>query len=286
MNEKREEKLRDKPTLKSGVIPRIIVAIVAILLIAMGVILQAYMPVVQFLAIVAACMAVILILLWLPEQTSKYTTKYLEYIDARLRAHIKITQDHREEIHFLRNRMEDLCGILIDGTPDRFSWEYFWKLVRDLKDDIVADTTFQPDIVLSIGRSGAIVGAFLATNMDTLMHIGIDRINDWRKQDSKLYRTVQIIPSPTVFSKELEGRNILCVMSECNTGMTLRAVREELDKIKGIQAIKEAVLFRTVTSMYFPAYVGEEDKGDRPGFPFRSSGWDSTSRGPASSSGE
>lgn len=70
------EKLGDKPAFpKSGVIPQIIMAVIAILLVALGVILEQYRPVAQFLAITFACIAIIYVLLWLPDRVSEYTTE-------------------------------------------------------------------------------------------------------------------------------------------------------------------------------------------------------------------
>jgi len=282
MDVRETEKLTDNIRLKSGPMLTIIAAIVTILTGLMGVLLQQYLAIAQFLVITIACGVVICVLIWLPKRVSEDTAKHLKYLGDKVEKHIKITKDHGKEISALHNIVSDLYIELIEGTEDWISWARFWRDVTHLIDIIEADETFHPDVVLSIGRSGAMVGALLAGNMGGLRHLSIDRINEWQKQKNRIYRVVTIVPPLRTFARLLEGKEVLCVMAECDSGTTLHKVLEEITAIEGVGAVKTAVLFRNITSIFVADYVSKEDRGDRPEFPFRTSEWPRTSQGPSS----
>jgi hypoxanthine phosphoribosyltransferase len=250
-------------------IPQFIVAIVAILLMAVGVLIQPHLQVAQFLAIVAACAAIIFILLGLPN------------LHAKLEEHIHASQEQGERISALQDRMAELCSEITEGTPARMSWIVFWRHVRDLQKVIESDTAFVPQVVLSVGRSGAIVGGLLAGNMGGITHIGIDRDHEWLRHRGVLKRVTKIIPSVRTISSLLESKNVLCVMSECDSGRTLEALLTELTEVEGIGEIRTAVLFRNSSTFFAPDYIAVQDRGHRPEFPFRTTDWLRSSKQPS-----
>jgi hypothetical protein len=70
-------------------------------------------------------------------------------------------------------------------------------------------------------------------------------------------------------------------MSACDTGTTLGKVREELNAIEGLGEVRTAVLFRNVNTIFIPDYIYKDDKGGRPNWPFLTSAWILTSKGPS-----
>lgn len=235
---------------KSETVPIIILTMATILLALIGMILEQHVLVVQLLVITMACGISIYVLLSLP---------------------------NRKDINYLRSRMDALCAEVFEGTEERMSWKYFWETVRQLKEKIEADKSFHPNVVLSIGRSGAIVGGLLAGNMGGLIHLGIDRINKWPKDAS---RDVEIFPGLETLESVLKGRNVLCVMPECDSGKTLNTFKNEIKAVKDIGEVRTAVLFRNQGTFYRPNYIAREDHGKRPDFPFRTVSWPRTSKEP------
>jgi hypoxanthine phosphoribosyltransferase len=259
-------------------VPIIILTMATILLTLIGMILEQHILVVQFLVITMACGISIYVLISLPNKVSEYTAKRLEYLDSKLDESIETTKGCEKDISILRSRVDTLCAEVLEGTEKRMSWKYFWETTERLKERIEADKAFHPNVVLSVGRSGAIVGGLLAGNMGGLLHLGIDRINKWSKDGSSRY--VEILPPPETLESVLKGRNVLCVMSECDSGRTLEAFEKEIQAIKDIGTVKTAVLFRNRGTFYCPSYIAREDRGERPDFPFRTESWPRTSKGP------
>ncbi len=258
----------------------IIATLVTILLAVVGIILQQYIQVAQFLAIVIACGIVIIVLSWLPKQTGQYITEYLKSLETRLGENLQIGKENKSEIVKIDNKLNDVCAELFRGDEQRMSWSLFWARANQLLELVQADGSFKPDMVLSVGRSGAIVGSLLAGNMHGLPHVSIDRINRWSTDGHRSSRKVEIFPSPRILAKELEGKNVLCVMSECDSGRTLEALSDELGAIHGIGKVKTAVLCRNVNTYFKPDYIAVEDYGKRPNFPFRTSTWRDDSKSP------
>jgi hypoxanthine phosphoribosyltransferase len=236
---------------------QLLAALVIILLLALEIILGEHTQLVEFVVIAVTCGIVIL-----------FVGLYLA--------------ENRREVNKIYNKLDVMCSEFLDGDEQRMSWARFWATTKNLQDLIQADISFKPDIILSVGRSGAIVGSMLAGNMEGLPHIGIDRRNFWSKEisESKPLKKVTIFPPPRILSKELQGKNILCVMSECDTGRTFEALIPELRKIEGIGKVKTATLYRYFLTYYVPDYVAVEDNGKRPDFPFRTSTWRGDNKSP------
>ncbi|MBN1678671.1 MAG: hypothetical protein JW966_00170 [Anaerolineae bacterium] len=240
---------------------QLLAAFIIILLLALEIILGEHTQLAEFAAIAASCGIVILLV-------GIFLTKNRREIGIYL-------TENRHEINKVYNKLDVICEQFLDGDEQRMSWAHFWATTKTLQGRIQEDQSFKPDIILSVGRSGAIVGGILAGNMEGLPHIGIDRINDWSKEssESKPLKKVTIFPSSRILSEVLQEKDVLCVMSECDTGRTLEALIPELRKIKGIGRVKTAVLYRYFQTFFEPDYVAVEDDGKRPDFPFRTSTW-------------
>lgn len=158
-------------------------------------------------------------------------------------------------------------------SRDKLTWRDFWSHVNTLLNKIDGDQ-FKPDIVLSIGRSGSVVGGMLATNLKT-KHVGLDRVHIvYDDPDGPNQRKVIIDESLKPNIEELRSKKILCVMSECDTGHTLKAIFEYMEKATGTK-IRSAVLFTKRNVVFEPTYWSEKTDSDWPELPFRTRRWES-----------
>ncbi|MFH1893057.1 MAG: hypothetical protein ABIK83_10310 [Candidatus Zixiibacteriota bacterium] len=148
------------------------------------------------------------------------------------------------------------------------SWTEFSSAVTKMQNAVSLDKDFKPDVVIGVGRSGAIAGALLAGNLGELRHIGIDRIHTYVERQRK----TEIVPSCSSLSDFLKGKNVLLVMSECVTGGTLERARDALvTGASGIGAIRTGAVYRLGSSLFVPDYVGGQYTGKK--FIFRTKAW-------------
>jgi hypoxanthine phosphoribosyltransferase len=170
-------------------------------------------------------------------------------------------------------KWNELYDELVKSHGEKMLWVYFWIAVQDLLNMIRADESFHPDVIVSIGRSGAVVGALLAGNLGELRHLGTDRINTYEGGE----RRTEIKPSMLIFSEELKEKEVLLVMAECHAGETLARAKENIKQIDGIKVVKTAALFRREGAHFQPDYVAVDNAkyGD---LPFRMSTWKRSSQ--------
>lgn len=250
-----------------------IAAIIATILLGVfGVYLREHIGVAQFLAVCLACILALLFLLWFGRRLEDGLSSAVRKVEAT-----------RGEVAVVHSALKGLSAELLLGSSEQMAWTTFSALIDELQEKIASDSDFSPDIVVSVGRSGATVGSILAGNLGALVHIGIDRKNSWtRGKSGGLKREVEIIPEVSLFASFLRGRSVLCVMSECDTGFTLEAATTELRKVPGIGVVRTAVLFRALNTHLVPDYFVREDTGARTRFPFKREEWLTTSKGPSS----
>lgn len=199
----------------------------------------------------------------------------------------KLMTESKESIIKIENTLKSVEIELRGGSSTIMTWNTLWKYVVELVDKIKDDESFKVDIVVSIGRSGSVIGSLIAGNLNGTPHIAIDRISDFKSGS----RRIKIIPSLDSLKEELKGKNILCVMSECDSGRTLNKVKETLVAVEGIEEerIRTAVLFRDIKSEIIPDYIAAVDTPEkgldytRKDFPFRTKNWPRTSRVPTPS---
>ncbi|MEE8059225.1 MAG: phosphoribosyltransferase family protein [Pseudomonadales bacterium] len=132
----------------------------------------------------------------------------------------------------------------------RLSWSSFWIKVQNLYDLIRRDG-YEPDIIISIGRSGAVVGGMLATQLK-VKHVDLDRAIKERDEPDQVITDVVIEDSLSISIEKLQNEEILCVMSECETGDTLLAMYNNVKDISGLK-FRTAVIFekKGVTLSHF-----------------------------------
>ena len=192
MADRRDESPKKAPSLApNSILGPLVTGLLSILVAVFVVFLDRSLALVIVIAVVG--LLLILILLW-------YVTMLSNRMEKRL-------EENGDEIAHIKEKVDSLCADLADGSSERMSWQYFWDHVRKLQNIVEGDKEFRPDLVLSVGRAGAIVGAILAGNMDGLQHIGIDRITKWPKQ-----RELIIIPDLQVLSNFLGGKKTSYVL--------------------------------------------------------------------------
>jgi hypoxanthine phosphoribosyltransferase len=156
------------------------------------------------------------------------------------------------------------------GNEKRLSWLLFWSKVQQLAAQIDG-SDFDPDIVISIGRSGAVVGGMLASLMGAKKHVAFDRLVVLTKKTGfSEERNIEIDPCILPNREILSNKKILGVMSECTSGNTLREINLFFTAIPGIE-LKTAVIFckpNVCTCPHF--YVDRTEQW--PELPFRIEG--------------
>jgi uncharacterized protein len=180
-----------------------------------------------------------------------------------------------KNIGFLKSKIEGISDIIREalGTLDsekRLSWLLFWSKVQQLYAKIEG-SNFDPDIVISIGRSGAVVGGMFASLMGAKKHVSFDRnVIITKKLGFPEERNIEIDICVLPNKENLSGKKILGVMSECTSGNTLQEINQFFTAIPDVE-LKTAVIFckpNVYTCPHF--YVDKTEKW--PELPFRIEG--------------
>jgi len=177
------------------------------------------------------------------------------------------------DVESLKVNVTELHDNLLKEPQGKITWTRFWFAVQELQEKVEADPSFDAEVVVSVGRSGAVAGALLAGNLGEKRHIGTDRVNH---KEGGIRRT-EIVPSITVFAEELVGKQVLLVMAECHAGETLATAREDIGRVEGIRAVKTAALFRRRGARFRPDYVAV-DNAEYGDLPFRTRTWQRSSQ--------
>ena len=126
------------------------------------------------------------------------------------------------------------------------SWEEFHGLCKGL---IKATATFQPEIILPIGRGGYYPGTLIAHMLQIEVYpIRLSR----RVEDKVVYEIPQWMIKPPIIVK---GRRALVVDEICSSGETISLARAEILSM-GAVAVKSAVLYAHTWGSQVPDYIG------------------------------
>jgi hypoxanthine phosphoribosyltransferase len=176
------------------------------------------------------------------------------------------------DIHSLEKQITELKENIGTGFGNRLSWVEFWSKVQELISKIEG-SGFEPDLVLSIGRSGSVVGGMIATNLKAKRHIAIDRTVRILRQPDGTDRTYIDIDKTVIPNKEaFKNKKVLVVMSECETGLTLSEFYDYLQKEMHNLEIRTAVIFKRDNVHFFPHYYVMSTDDQWPELPFRIDG--------------
>ena len=126
------------------------------------------------------------------------------------------------------------------------SWKDFHGLCKGL---VVAVASFQPEIILPIGRGGYYPGTLMAHLLQVeLFPIRLSR----RVDDIVTDQSPKWLVKPP---KAVMNRRILIVDEICSSGETISMVKEKVSEM-GAQAVRSAVLYAHHKGVSLPDYIG------------------------------
>lgn len=142
-----------------------------------------------------------------------------------------------------------------------FSWPDVDRACKKIINGILRDG-FLPDIIVTIGRGGAIVGSIISGNLHAreneklnISILGYDRAYRWIEGNRIEVRNELIELSP------LRGQRVLIVAGDVLTGGTMKLFYSEIQKFEPSE-LKSACLLKGVTSVFSPDYYAIEVPGD------------------------
>ncbi|MBU0767528.1 MAG: hypothetical protein KJ687_00330 [Proteobacteria bacterium] len=160
---------------------------------------------------------------------------------------------------WLLDKFKDIQHNLHELNQSDLKFITFWNDVEKLKKIIINDTNFKPDIVVGVGRGGAIVGGILAGNMIGLQHLGIDR--NVRKKKNDDYELIIIPSNLASFSEMLAHKRVLVVMLAIRSGKTLSFAKDSLwESVPKIEDIKTSAVYalkEKAKTPHKPDYIPE-----------------------------
>lgn len=146
-----------------------------------------------------------------------------------------------------------------------FNWKDVDKYAKRILTSIRADE-FYPDIIVTIGRGGFILGAILSGNLRDWQRrpesakrnipiLGIDRLYEWRGGTRLEVEKGMVDFSP------LATKNVLLVAGDVLSGGTMKFFVKEVSEVQPA-TLKTACLVKGITSTFRPDYVGREIPAD------------------------
>ncbi len=142
--------------------------------------------------------------------------------------------------------VQQLWGVYRKRVPAKISWRKIEQGVEEIIRQLRA-ANYVPDVIIALGRSGAILGGLIAGNMGNLPLALLDRQFSWderrREHIQSKFTDVHIGP---------ETQRVLLVVGEVYTGQTLIT---SLAKLKGALAGKQVQTCSLVISRTAPFRV-------------------------------
>lgn len=133
-----------------------------------------------------------------------------------------------------------------------YSWWGIYIRSRQLVNKIKA-SGYSPDLVVGIGRSGAILGGILAGNLGVLPITVVDREYIWHEG------TRHVKPLMFVKQEEIKGKKILLVDAAPHTGETSKIIKDKLNEFNPAE-LKLAYLFKTRYVLQKPDFYVKDVK--------------------------
>lgn len=144
----------------------------------------------------------------------------------------------------------------------RFSWsevdKYSKVLIKKMSKDF-----FVPDVIVGIGRGGAIVGSILSGNIvvptckkeRNIPILGVDRLYEWQ------HGTRVEIDNKMVDFSPLAEKKVLLVAGDVLTGGTMKFYVQQLEQAK-VAELRTGCLVKGVAATFRPDYFGKEIPAD------------------------
>jgi uncharacterized protein len=137
---------------------------------------------------------------------------------------------------------------------DRMGWHHtWWGFGRESRRLVnrIRDSGFAPDIVVGIGRSGAVLGGILAGNLGNVPILVTDRKYTWEANKRK----IELLTS--VSAEMVKSKKVLLVDAAPHSGETLSFVWQNLERHEPA-SIRVAVLVKTKYCTCRPHYYLKE----------------------------
>jgi hypoxanthine phosphoribosyltransferase len=132
------------------------------------------------------------------------------------------------------------------------------KLIRQIAGD-----GYQPDVIVTVGRGGSIIGAILSGNLPTpndskernITLLGADRMYEWKNG-----RRIEI-ENKTINFTPLANKKVLLVAGDLMTGGTMEFFSSQIEQA-GATEIRCACLIKGVAATFQPHYFAKEIQAD------------------------
>lgn len=143
------------------------------------------------------------------------------------------------------------------------SWADVDKLSRAVIRDI-ANSGFDPDVIVAIGRGGAVFGSILSGNLSgnetrpkksNVPILGVDRMYAWDGGQRTEIQNNLVELSP------LANRRVLLVAGDILSGGTMKFHVQELNKV-GVGEVRTACLVKGTSTTLHPDFFGKEIPAD------------------------
>jgi hypoxanthine phosphoribosyltransferase len=129
------------------------------------------------------------------------------------------------------------------------TWERFGDATRELARQ-VADSGFQPDIVLAVARGGLTVAGALTYALAVKNCFAMN-VEFYTSIDERL--DMPVVLPPTLDLVDITGMRVLIADDVADTGKTLELVRKEISE--HVAEARCAVLYHKPRSIILPEYV-------------------------------
>jgi hypoxanthine phosphoribosyltransferase len=132
---------------------------------------------------------------------------------------------------------------------EKLSYEQFGIAVRELS-QLIMDSDYKPDIILSIARGGLLIGGALGYALDVKNTFTMS-VEFYTGINERLALPVVLPPVPN--KVDLTGLKVLVADDVADTGATLKLVREFCGGY--VAEVRSAVLYEKSQSVEKPDYV-------------------------------
>jgi hypoxanthine phosphoribosyltransferase len=139
--------------------------------------------------------------------------------------------------------------LIMDTQRERLSYDEFGVAVRELA-QVIKDSGYEPDIVLSIARGGLLIGGALGYALGVKNTFTMS-VEFYMGVDERLALPVVLPPVPN--KVDLTGLKVLVADDVADTGATLKLVHEFCEGY--VSEVRSAVLYEKPRTVEKPDYA-------------------------------
>jgi len=139
---------------------------------------------------------------------------------------------------------------------DKLGYYSWWSiesrskyLIRKIKEE-----DYKPDMIIGLGRSGAILGGILSGNLGIIPITVVDRLYSWNQRNARTIEVLNFLQSEIISDKR-----ILLVDAAPHTAETAKVIEESLLGMNPTE-VRVASLYRTRNMLRIPDYYVKYEK--------------------------